>query len=494
MKVWIVALITLISTSYSIAQIEISNFSPDHIPTGFHAITAENDVFIVTFPEADRQWKSHCFSEDGKVLWETALPMEKNEYVIQDELFHGILNVFSTVKNEEEKTAELHLTRLDEKTGEIQSKNVLWTSKVKDVHFNENKADVIADENMALVALRSDEVEVHVEYRFNLSISPDESTLLFYIYDYSLPELKMHYRTFDQKLNMLDSGEIDFEDGTFLFDLKVNNKGDIYTASALLEGQVDIDKYEKGYNEPLSIRLQEQDYIRDDITLLLRDDDRVFLACKAEVDEFFHGVYFAYLDFVKISIEREVFQPLTKSMIKHVDSLHKAGAIPKVVWTKYNLTHFDFLDDDPFLVYEHMDIKHAGHIFREIDFVSRLPWKEHKSKIQTGPALLFSFNEGLGMKWFKYFDVHLASEEDVFPLSSAVYVQSPADDYLLLAVSEDEKSYVYEIEYMKDANEKLDDLDIEGRIIPFWTVRMNDKFYASFYSEEKKSLLIHEIK
>ena len=477
------------------AEIQIEKFSAESLPTGFHAITAENGFIIVTFPEEKNKWKSHCYSPDGTAKWETDLQIVENEYVIQDELYHGVLNVFSTLKDEKNKTTSLFLRKIDEKTGEFLSKTELWTRNIKEEHFNNDKADVIADENTALVALRNEDVEVHLEYRFNMALSLREEKMLFYHFDYSDPQLKLHYKIFDQHVKELDSGEINLNDGDFIYQVSVNDLGDIFIANSNLTGDMEVYRFPFKSEEFNLLNITAGNSVRDDLTMTFTDDNKLYIAAKSEIDERFHGALYAFMNFESLEIERVHFQPLSDELKDEVDSLHRAGVIPHIVWTKYNLTHMRvFNDHELFLVYEHMEVRHSGHIFREIDFVSRLPWKEHKSKVSVGPALFFSFDSWDNKRWSKYFELERRSDESVFPLSSALFVQEPDGDEITLIISETEKSYTYTMDYIYDRKEQKDEIQESGKIIPSWTVKMDGKYYASYYSDLNKSLIIKEIK
>lgn len=491
-------LVFLVSFYEIRAQIVIEKFSPESLPTGFHAVTAERGNIIVTFPEEGAVWKSHCYNLKGKLLWEYELKLKENEYVIQDELFEGVLNIFSTVKQSDPNKATLYLRRIDEKTGKLISERQLWNKPVEEEHFNDNKADVIADENIAISARRDVKVEVHLEYRFNMSVSLRESKYLFYIYDYSKNHLKLDYKVFDQNIQELDSGHIDFEDGMFIYDVKVNDQGDVFVVNSNLEGDLEVYKYpvlSSGFDflNILSDSIKMGD-IKDDLTLNFIDDNQVFIASKLEFSEFFLGIYYALFDFENTRISREKFQPLNIKLLHKVDSLHKAKEIKHLVWNKYNLTHFNiFNKNELVLVFEHMDIKHSGHIFREIDFVSRLPWKEHNSKVSVGPALIFAFDGHDVLKWSKYFNINLETQEALFPLSSSMNVLPPEDDKLTLVVRDNEASYTYKLEYEKDVDEEKEIIEEEGGIIPAWTVKMKNKYYASYFSNDEKILIIKEI-
>lgn len=493
-----IILMSLVSINELYPQITIENFSPESLPTGFHAITAENGTIIVTFPEEGAAWKSHCYNTKGKLLWEYELQIKENEYVIQDELFEGVLNIFSTIKDEDSKEAVLYLRRIDEKTGKLLSQKEIWKKKIHNEEFNDNKADVIADENMAVIARRDETVEVHLEYRFNMHISLRESKYLFYIYDYSKPQLKLDYIVFDQNVQEVDSGHIDFEDGMFIYEIKVNDMGDVFVVNSNIQGDLEVYKYPVlgGDYEFLNIRADslKMGDLKDDLTLKFIEDNKAFLAAKLEYAEFFLGAFYALFDFDKTRIEREHFQPLNIELLHKVDSLHKSKEIRHVVWNKYNLTHFKiFNKKEVFLVFEHMDITHSGHIFREIDFVSRLPWKKHNSKVSVGPTLIFAFDDYDVLKWSKYFNIELQTDESLFPLSSAMNILPPEDDLVTFIVRENDASYSYKVEYKADVAEEKEVIEEIGGIIPAWTVKMKSKYYASYYSHDEKTLVIKAI-
>ncbi len=492
-------LIFLLLSFQTNAQIVIENFSPEALPTCFHAVTAEKGNIIVTFPEEGKIWKSHCYNTKGKLLWETDLKIKENEYVIQDELFEGILNVFSTIKVKKSKEAVLYLRRLDGKTGKLLSESELWRKKVNEKHFNDDKADVIADENLSIIALRDEDIEVHLEYRFNMHVSLRESKYLFSIYDYSKDHLNLNYKVYDQNIQELDSGHIDFEDGMFIYDIKVNDMGDVFVANSNLEGDLEVYRYPYGANEYEFLNILADSInmgdIKDDLTMKFIDDNKVFIATKLEFSELFLGVFYALFDFDNTRIKREHFQPLNIELLHKVDSLHKSKEIKKLVWNKYNLTHFEiFNGSEIVLVYEHMDITHSGHIFREIDFVSQLAWKKHKTKISVGPALVFSFDAFDVLKWSKYFDIELETDESIFPLSTALTVMPPDNDNMTLLVRENDASYTYKVDYIGDSEEEKNIIEEEGQIIPAWTIKMKEKYYAPYYSNDDKTLIIKEVK
>ena len=110
--------------------------------------------------------------------------------------------------------------------------------------------------------------------------------------------LKLDYKVFDQNVQELDSGHIDFEDGMFIYDVKVNDQGDVFGANSNLEGDLEVYKYPVlssglDFLNILSDSIKMGD-IKDDLTLNFIDDNQVFIASKLEFSEFFLGIYYAY--------------------------------------------------------------------------------------------------------------------------------------------------------------------------------------------------------
>lgn len=476
------------------AQIKIGNLDLNKYSVTLRAI--ESDGQNIAFLAADKEkgFLLKAFETDGKELWSSeAIP--KNEIPVKLEYFQNTYRVFTSIAEYEENYSKLSLRIYNSMDGKLIETKMLREDKIEKTLFNKTKAELIADENLRIASLRHPDVEAKYDFRYFIDRSTNGHYYLLYRYDFSKESLYLNYQIMDSLMNLVKEENLMIDDNKYLYESKINNYGDVFVSYYSGIGDIEVLRFPLKSDDFDLLHVTAENSVRDDLTMHFGDGLKVYLACKSEIDENFYGALYMLMDFEELIIERVHFERMPeefKDIADSIFSLHEYKHYTRD-WSKFNLTDFRvFNDNELLLVYELMDLRHSGHVFNEIDFTDNLLWHHHKTKISSGPVMIFSFDQYDELRWSKYIYKEHVSHEMVFPTGSSFHAYSPKEDQINFQIADKEGSYSYHMDYVYNNFNEVIKYSEDMHLIPSWSVKIGGKNYQAFYNKEETEIRIIE--
>lgn len=466
---------------------ETEPFDAALLPVGFRAVYHVNGNAITILPGEPGEWNVASYSPEGGRNWRSGISLSENERVFHSLSIGENLIIFTNTADYESKTATLNVYQTAMSDGKITKRAGLWKRKVMDPVSRRTKARYIASEELEIASIRSAKAEVFFQYRFDIRVSPTGKVIMASALDYSQTFLRQEWMLFHFTFESAAEGSTDIDDLAYLYDYHVNDKSEVFQLVVNSEENMQVLRFSPDGKDYEMLQLTAGNSVRDDLRLIPAGNDKVYALGKAEADDAFYGVIYAVMDFEKMEVDRVHFEPLPIEMQNTADSLMAAGKEGVNNWMMFKLTKAAlFNDEELMVVFETFDLRRSGHVFRDIEIASNLPWKEHKAKITTGPAMIYSFDKSDELRWSKYLYKKQQSSENALPQVSGLAFSKPEKEKLSILLGDQSRPYLHRMDYIYDSRSENQSIEGPGIFIPDWS----ENEVKVFYSEKDKKLII----
>ncbi len=472
------------------AQVYTEKLDPSLVPVDFEMVASVGGEVIISLPISRGDWLIQRKGIDNILKWSANIALEENENIFTTKIGSDKINFYSTRFNLNERTSDLFIISLDLNSGKLLEKKKLWTKTVDNAIRDRNKAKRIADPNLEIASLKPLNAEVPLEFRFEVVSSENGHFTLLSFFDFSKNNLVHSYKIFGDDFNEIESKDLNLDDLVYLYDYGIDNSGSLYHLNQSFEGDIQLTQFPVKSNDYNLLTLTAENSQRDDLKLLILGEGRVVVAGKAEIENSFYGCLYAVFDFNELAVDRIHFESLPIDFKDAADSLYQLGKMEVRDWTNYTLTKLEsYNDEELLLVFEAFDLRRSGYVFKDRRFTSELDWENHKTKLISGPAMVFSFDKNDELRWSKYIYKRLEYDKDLASASN-FYSDSPKNEKITFFANSDSGPFEYQMDYIYNSWYKVQK-NSGGRLISiFETVDGNT--YAVYFSEKDSNLIIQQ--
>ncbi len=458
---------------------------------GFHTCFSIEEDIVFVLPSDVGLWQIERYKNASENVWSVELFLDKNE-----KLFHSVLQgnqllLFSNIADLNTSKAGLFVRKVNLSTGESGAKELIWEKAVSGFKQTKSKALRVVAIDMEIASIKNPESEVPLLYRFEIIPSPSGNYYLLIYFDYSQTRLRADLKILDSDLKLLKEKVLEIDDSNYFYELNISDDGHVYQLNVnsaediqLLEFPLQSDGFEL-------LTVTAGNATRDDLKMHFMGGRRVMVICKTEINNSFYGVLYMLMDFNKNEVDRVHFEAMPTEFKAISDSLMQTGKTGLNDWTNYALTHVKtFNDEELLVVLESFDLRRSGYVFKDLNVYSNLEWKSHKSKITSGPAMIFSFDKNDELRWTKFIYKTHDSGTDVFPQASSIHVGSPVNEEIIFLIGSDPNNFKLKMDYIYDSKEVYANLN-SLILLPSECFQTTNGLIGIYYSPESKTLIIN---
>ncbi len=363
-------------------------------------IVDNNNIYTIARikgkPSKDSDYSLNCRDQELTSIWSQTFHNFHNSEIIHFEVNNDEIRLFTNTYNKDSTTAHLIMDRWLKTTGSKIGKDTISSNKVHPWKIKQSKGKVKQTFANAILSIQYTKFTTPLEYRIELSESPDQSIFLAYSYDYSRPKLYIKTKLYNKDLLLLKEGEISVDDHYTSYGLNVNNEGQLILYKANENGRVVAIRYELDDNSFKYVSLFTTNSTRDNLTIVQQDSSHMYMAKLNRKNDAFVGVTYSKFNFEKEKIDETRFQSIDQSFKNKILGQLKERKIPHVDknWFHYELTDF-FIDADSnkIVLIEERDIMSTQYNYlpEEVEDISK--WTPKDGRVKGGNIIAVAFDK-----------------------------------------------------------------------------------------------------
>lgn len=266
-----------------------------------------------------------------------------------------------------------------------------------------------------------------LQYQYEIRFSPDNSKILFYLFDYSQNHMMARAQVLDKNLNVLTKGAVPIDNEFVNYGLYPNNKGEVYILNVDQRGRIVVIRYNMQTRDNTLLDIQSTTHSRSSVHLIVWKDDQVYIASTNTKNNALIGVVYAKLNFKTLLVEKINFHMISEGVIQTAQTLrpsfkHLSG---QENWYNYEISDFMV---NPYekvtIILEKREIIIPAVAYDAHRKNNIKNWIERSCKVNTEGIILISFNKNEELLWENFYLKSQVNDIGMGMLSSSysVYV------------------------------------------------------------------------
>ncbi len=347
-------------------------------------------------PNKDTDYSLVCRDTSLTTLWTQTYHNLHNSEITHFEINEEEVRLFTNTYDKDSSISHLIMDRWLKVDGQKVSRDTIFTNHIKPWYGKQSKGRVKQTFENALLSIQYNKYTTPLEYRVEMSESPNKKILLSYIYDYSRPKLYIKTRLYNKDLTLLKEGEIPVDNYYTSYGLNVNDEGKLILYKANENGRVVAIRYELTDSTYRYVGLYTANSTRDNLTIVQQDSSHMYMAKLNRKNEAFVGITYSKFNFEEEKIDETRYQALDQNFKNEILEQMKKSKIPNIDkhWYHYELTDF-FIDADSnkIVLVEERNIV-SNHFNYSPEEVEDLDWWFPKEgRVKGGNIIVMAFDK-----------------------------------------------------------------------------------------------------
>ena len=335
-----------------------------------------------------------------KKLWEQTFAISQFENIVKMEFWDEKIILFSVDHNTDKATSNL-ITRKFSVNGVDLGTDTLVRSKIEPWMNYLGKGAVKQGFVDAICSIQNKGFVTPLEYKYYIETSPHRKKLLIYRYDYSKMGLWTHSFVYDEKLNLIEHGEVPIDKGFTCYGQTINDRGDLYIYKVNASGRVALMQYNIGTEKNIYLEVHTANSSRENLKIHLVDDDILYLAKLNKKNGELVGLTYSRFDFSREVKEYTNFHAFNIELKREINKKQdEAGLHIEDHWDEYDLVDFevDSAENITFFI-EKSYIVSEDYRYDETAVENKNLWTPHIGEVFTETLLMFSFDYNNRLRW-----------------------------------------------------------------------------------------------
>ncbi len=329
-------------------------------------------------------------------VWHSNITTAPNEDLLDFFELETHIYVLINGYNPETRVAYISRAELDKKTGDWLKSDTIISDTIAEWESRDSKAMVKETFQSALLAIQYAHYVVPLEFRYQVSYSPDSSKIMVYRYDYSKDKLWVNAKVYDRNFHVVEQGRIPVDDYYICYGMGVNNEGEVILYKANENGRVVTVRFHLKTEDYKYVGLYTTNSTRDNLMLWQQDVDHLYMAKLNRQNKSFVGITFSRFNFLKEKVDESRFQSFESTFKNELLRQQKEKNIPNLDkdWYHYELTDF-FIDTDSnrIIIVEERNILSTEFEYKP-EMVEELEnWIPRIGRVKAGTLILFVFDK-----------------------------------------------------------------------------------------------------
>ena len=347
-------------------------------------------------PNKDTDYLVVCRNDELTVLWSQVYHNLHNSEITHFEVNGDEVRLFTNSYDKEIASSYLIMDRWQKNSGLKRSRDTVSENKILPWQIKKNKGKVKQTFEGALLSIQYSKYTTPLEYKIELSESPNKKIFLTYIYDYSRSKLYLKTKLYNKDLTLLKEGEIPVDNDYISYGLNVSDEGKIIIYKANKTGRAIAIRYDLADSSFRYVGLYTANSTRDNLTIVQQDSSHLYMAKLNRKNESFVGLTYSKFNFQEEKIDETRYQPIAQEFKNEVLRQMKENKIPNVDkdWYHYELTDF-FIDADSnkVVLIEERNVvsNHFNYSPEGVEDIGN--WSPQEGRLKAGNLLVVAFDK-----------------------------------------------------------------------------------------------------
>lgn len=302
------------------------------------------------------------------------------------------LFIFMVNHNLDNKIAELQLKKISAQNGKVLIDSVVWAINIGVWQNSLGKAEVAQTFLSALDSKQNENEVTPLEYRINLSYSPDSTKVAAFLYDNSHERLYVDALVFElSTLTKVHQLKYAIDDAYLAYGAKIDNLGEIYQLKVGLSGKLAVMKVnlQNEVSDYLQIPAGSSEKVNPQ--LFIHQNHRVYLSyCLVKLNSLV-GISITTLDFDNLTVEDSHTYMFDADFLKRQEEQLKNGN------NFFELAEIEEHDNKLFLVLEQHLIEGIDVMYNPKTSEKLENWHEKFATVTTGNVLVLVYDKQLNL-------------------------------------------------------------------------------------------------
>jgi hypothetical protein len=345
-------------------------------------------------------WNSYILElrkPDLETVWKTSLKVSLQENFLQMKVDKSRIALVSVLHNEKQKHSQLQVTFISLDDGSLLQEKILSEHDILPWQEDYDKGGVKQTFEWIILSGNA-RFTTPLEYRYNLSFSPDNQKSIAYRYDFSLPDLYAEAIIFDDQWQEEKRVTLPIDKGYLNSGIFINNTGKLFLLNSKEDGTVAVIQYDPIDKSSSFLEISPSNSLRNSFNFSFEDDNHILVSNLSYRNSQLSGLMFSKFNFEEKKIDWVKFQEISPT-----SQINDSLPFSSLQFTNKNFELVEVYKHSGSytVIIENRDYFAAGNAFNyfgrdHIDF-----WKPRKGKILTGDLLILNFNSDQDLKWVK---------------------------------------------------------------------------------------------
>ncbi|MDB5271989.1 MAG: hypothetical protein JWO58_356 [Chitinophagaceae bacterium] len=345
------------------------------------------------------------YDKDLKVLFSVPLKVALEEDFFKMVLAGDRFRIFSVVHNTRTFTTQCKVYEYNVSDGSLVGDKILHEFKVGTWSKDMGKAMVDESFTTAINSCQPRDFVTPLEYLYQVQYSPDEKKFILYIYDYSQKYLVAQALIFNDQLELLSKGIVPIDNNFVNYGLFINNRGELFILNADRAGRIAVIRYNMDTKDNVFLDIASSAGKRYDFKLKFLNDDEVYIMNLSSRSNKLAGFMYSKFNFKEKSIDKINHQEISEGMQQTAKILraNNKGYDAEDDWLNYNISDVYLNEYEKIIVVlEKQEIQSTMYTYQQGAVNNVENWYEKTGRVNTGPMILYSFNNEDVLLWETY--------------------------------------------------------------------------------------------
>lgn len=375
------------------------------------------------------------YTRDLEVSFSVSLKVTLEEDFFKMVLFGDRLRLFSVVHNTRAFTTQCKVYEYSLADGSLLGQKVLHDFTVKNWSQDIGKAMVEESFASAIDACQPRDFVTPLEYQYQIEFSPNNRKFILYIYDYSQKNLLAQTVIYDDELNVIVKGFVPIDNNFINYGLYINNRAEIFILNADKIGRIALIRYNMETKDNVFLDIASSATKRYNFKLKFLNDDEVYIMNLSSRSNKLTGFMYSKFNFNEKAIDKINHHELSEGLQQTSKILRGSNKSYSAEdnWENYNITDLYLNEYEKIIVVlEKQKIESAMFNFQPNTVNNAANWYEKTGRVNTGPMILYSFNNEDVLLWENYHLKEQSNDLTAGMLSSSHSMTITDDGKLLM--------------------------------------------------------------
>ncbi len=312
-------------------------------------------------------------------------PTATNEQVIFLKKDNDTHTAFLVQYDTKAKLTKLKAVQYNQATKKQMAAVTIDSAKISNWQNSAGKGFVQQSFENAVMSGKTQNEQIPLEYQYQISTSPDNTTILCYRYDYSQPTLYIQAILLNSNLQKTAPIQLPVDEELINQQVFVNNQRDIFLVHTDNQDGIYLIHYNPDTESSTLLEIAASSSSRRSFLPYVASNDIIYIANVTEQADNLSGVMYTRFNFATRRVEEVQYHILSKDMQAKLNASSSKG--------RYHLINFTVTPQNHFLLeLQKKNIESTGYIYDPYAVNDLLQWRPRKSLVTEGEKLSLEFD------------------------------------------------------------------------------------------------------